>query len=186
MIADKDRSFYIGASDTDRVVCSWETKTFEKWWGIKLGYFKNDFGNEFTKTGNGMEHRILDSLGLNLEHDKQIITGRLRINLDGNTNDTIYECKTYRYKNGFKVPLKYRRQVWAQMYGTGIKKAYIVAYGLMPEDYKNWFLPIDKGRLSIHEIEYNEKFINETYLPRFRYLEQCLIDGRWPREEDIA
>lgn len=186
MIRNQDRSYYIGASDTDRVVCSWETKTFEEWWLVKLGITTNDFQNYIMKTGNGVEHKIIKSLGIPVEYDKQLVIGRLRINLDANSNDTIYECKTYKNENGFKVPLKYKRQVWVQMYGTNMRKAFIVAYGLKKEDYKNWFLPVDKERLNLYPIEYNEQFIREEYIPRLKYLEECLIAGRWPKEREVA
>ena len=37
MIADHDRSGWIGASDTDYVVGNWDTATWEKWMLTKLG-----------------------------------------------------------------------------------------------------------------------------------------------------
>ena len=88
MITNHDRSGYIGASDTDKVIGNWRSKTWEKWWMQKLGINRDHFENEYTKAGTNWEHRILDSLQLpNLEKDKQIIIEdlRLRVNLDGNT-----------------------------------------------------------------------------------------------------
>ena len=32
MIESKDRSGYIGASDTDKVVGNWKSQTWMKWW----------------------------------------------------------------------------------------------------------------------------------------------------------
>lgn len=182
MISDSDRSYYFGASDTDKIIGNTKTKTFEKWWLEKMGLYHNTFTNDAMMAGTYFEHPILDSLGFPIEKDKQIIVEplRLRVNLDGNTDDTIYEIKTYKLENGFKLPLKYQRQVWVQMFGTGFRKAKLVAYGLEPEDYKNYLRPIDPERLSFYDISYNEKWINETYLPRLKYLAKCLDDGEWP------
>ena len=180
MIADMDRSGFIGASDVDKVIGNWGTKTFEKWWMQKLGINRDSFSNKFTDAGTHYEHRILESLGIPMEFDKQIIIGRLRVNLDGNTEDTVFECKTYQFARGFKLPKKYVQQVQVQMYALGVKKAKIVVYGLEEGDYDNYFHPIDKSRLMVFDIEYDEKWINEVFLPRFRILEQCLIEGRFP------
>ena len=182
MISNKDRSGYFGASDTDKIVGNIKTKTFEKWWLEKIGINKNDFTNDAMMAGTHYEHRILDSLGFELEKDKQIIIEdlKLRVNLDGNTSDCIYEVKTYKLEKGFKVPLKYKRQVWVQMYATGIKKAYIVAYGLNDNDYKNFFNDIDKERLQMFEVKYNQEFIENEFLPRLRYFAECLRKGVFP------
>jgi hypothetical protein len=180
MIADKDRSGFIGASDVDKVIGNWGTKTFEKWWMQKLGINRDSFSNKFTDAGTHYEHRILESLEIPMEFDKQVIIGRLRVNLDGNTDDCIFECKTYQFAKGFKLPQKYNNQVQVQMYATGIKRAKIVVYGLEEGDYDNYFHPIDKSRLMVFDIEYDEKWINKVFLPRFRILEQCLIEGRFP------
>lgn len=182
MIASKDRSGWFGASDTDKIVGNYDTKTWRKWWLEKIGIEKSNFTNRSMQAGTYYEHRILQSLGIDLELDKQVIIEELllRVNLDGNTEDAIYECKTYKHEKGFKVPLKYKRQVWVQMYATGIRKAYIVAYGLTEDDYKNFFNDIDKGRLELIPIEYNEKWINTVFLPKLKYLAECLKKGVMP------
>lgn len=181
MIADKDRSGFIGASDTRFVMGNWRTKTFEKWWREKQGLLKNNFTNEAMIAGTNWEHRILDSLGIrSLEKDKQIIIGRLRVNLDGNTRFKIYEVKTHNANKTFKVSKDYWMQVQVQMYASGIHKAWIVSYGLMSEDYKNFYRPIDRNRLHIHEIEYDRDFIFE-YRKKLDYLSHCLETGRFPR-----
>ena len=187
MIASKDRSGYFGASDVDKVIGSYDTKTFKKWWLEKIGIEKSNFTNAAMQAGTYFEHSILRSLGIELELDKQIIVKDLllRVNLDGNTSDTIYECKTYKYEKGFKVPIKYKRQVWVQMYVTGIRKAYIVAYGLKEEDYKNFFNEIDKDRIELIPIEYNEGWINTVFLPKLRYLVECLKKGVLPSEAHV-
>lgn len=186
MIRNHDRSFYIGASDTDYVMRSWKTKTFEQWWRTKQGLESHDIKTEALIAGTYYEHRILDSLKIpDLEKDKQIIKGRLRVNLDGNTDDTIYEVKTYRLDKGFKVPLSYKRQVNVEMYALGYKKAYIAAYGLVDEDYANFYRDIDKDRLQLIEIPYDESFIR-SYLKRLEYLSQCLDLGTFPKEEELS
>lgn len=181
MIADKDRSNFIGASDVDKVVGKWTSDTFAKWWLEKLGMRRNNLKNKFVDAGNGYERRILESLGIPMEFDKQIIIGRLRVNLDGNTDDTVYECKTFRLSKGaFKMPTKYLKQVQVQMYALGVKKAKIVVYGLEEGDYDNYFHPIDTTRIQIFDVAYDEKWINEVFLPKFKTLERCLIEGRFP------
>lgn len=186
MISDKDRSYYIGASDTAAVVGNWNTKTFEKWYLEKEGFRSSSLTTEAMMTGTAYEHRIIDSLNIpGMEKDKQIIMGRLRVNLDGNTADTIYEVKTHKVSKAFKIPKNYREQVWVQMYASGIMKAYIVAYGLMEEDYKNFYREIDPHRITFHEIKYNQEFINTIYLPRLKYLSHCLDEGLFPQIERV-
>lgn len=185
MITNKDRSYYFGASDTKYIVGNWNTKSFEKWWLIKLGLNQSNYTNESMMAGTNFEHKILDSLELkDLEKDKQIIIDRLRINLDGNTLTKIYEVKTYRYEKGFKMPKNYIEQVLVQMYGSGKKEACIVAYGLLDDDYKNYFNEIDKTRLSFYEVEYDEGFINEIYIPRLEYLTECIKKGIFPKKSE--
>lgn len=188
MIANKDRSGYFGASDTKYIVGNWKTKTFQNWWLVKLGLIEKHFDNKYTLAGTNYEHKILDALNIpGLEKDKQIIIGRLRVNLDGNTKDKIEEVKTYNYEKGFdlKKHKDYVNQVQVQMYASEIRHAEIVAYGLLESDYNNYFHEIDKERLSFHEIPYNEEFINKIYAPRLSYLTKCLIEGRIPNEEEI-
>ena len=184
MIQSNDRSGYIGASDTSIVVGNWNTKTFEKWWLEKIGIYKNNLSTEAIKAGNNYEHKILNALEIeNLEMDKQIIIDRLRVNLDGNTDTCIYEVKTHSVNKEFKVSKQYWRQAQVEMYASGIKKLYIVAYGLLEKDYINYFNLIDKKRIKMFEIEYDEKFINEEYLPKLKYLIVCLKEGRFPQME---
>lgn len=181
MISNHDRSGFFGASDTDYIVGNWNTKSFLKWWNTKIGFDSSRFSNRSMNAGTNKEHQILEYLGIP-HFDKQIRLPslKLRVNLDGNDVDTIYEVKTYSADKQFKVPLKYKRQVWVQMYATGIRKAYIVAYGLKEEDYKNYFLPIDKKRLELIPIEYNDAFIQNEFLPKIKYLARCLEVGCLP------
>lgn len=186
MIESKDRSNYFGASDTSYIVGNWDTKSFEKWWLIKLGIARNNFTSESMQAGNNYEHKILEALEIpNLQMDKQIIIDRLRVNLDGNTESCIYEVKTYNLDKDFKVTKQYWRQAQVEMYATNIRNLYIVAYGLCEKDYKNFFNNIDKSRINKIKVEYNEKFINEEYLPKLKYLSECLDNGKYPRKEEL-
>lgn len=181
MIQSKDRSYYIGASDTSMVVGNWNTKTFEKWWLEKLGLNKNNLSNESIKAGNNYEHKILDSLEIKgLEKDKQIIKDRLRVNLDGNTDTCIYEVKTHNIDKEFKVSKQYWRQSQVEMYASGIHELYIVAYALRENDYNNYFNKIDKDRLELINVEYDKNFIENEYLPKLEILTKCLKEGVFP------
>lgn len=184
MTQSQDRSNYIGASDTSYVVGNWTTKTFENWWLEKIGIYKNNFSNEATKAGNNYEHKILEALEIeDLEMDKQIIIDRLRVNLDGNTKTCIYEVKTHNADKEFKVSKQYWRQAQVEMYASNIHKLYIVSYDLIEKDYQNYFNAIDKNRLNLHEIQYDENFINNEYLPKLKILTECLKTGRFPKGE---
>lgn len=187
MISSQDRSGYIGASDTKYVIGNWKTKTFDKWWMKKIGIETKSYSNKFTLAGTHFEHKIVDALNIeNIEKDKQIIIGRLRVNLDANTKDCIYEIKTFRNENGFELERHqdYINQVQVQMYASGIHKAKIVAYGLLESDYDNYFHEIDKERLQVFDLEYDKKWIEEIYLPNFNILEKCLIKGTFPKKEN--
>ena len=182
MIESKDRSGWFGASDSDKIIGKWTSETFAKWWMQKIGINRDNFSNKFTSAGTHLEHRILESLGIPMELDKQIIIEdlRLRVNLDGNTDDTIFECKTYQLVRGFKLPRKYINQVQVQMFASGLRKAKIIVYGLKDEDYDNYFLDIDPSRRDEIVLTYDERWVKEIYLPRLTYLAACLKEGRWP------
>ncbi len=182
MIQSQDRSYYIGASDTSRVVGNWKTKTFEKWWLEKLGLYKNELKTEAMQTGTNYEHKILDALKVEgLEKDKQIIIDRLRVNLDGNTDTCIYEVKTYKTGKEFKVSKQYWRQAQVEMYASNIHNLYIVAYELKENDYKNFFNEIDNERIKFLQVEYDENFIKNEYLPKLEILTECLKKGVFPQ-----
>lgn len=183
MIQSQDRSNYIGASDSSFVVGNWTTKTFENWWLEKLGLRKNQLKSEAIMAGNNYEHKILDSLEIKgLEKDNQFIIDRLRVNLDGNTDTCIYEVKTHNANKEFKVPKNYWRQAQVEMYASQIHKLYIVACELSEDDYINYFNKIDKNRLQLIEIEYDENFIENEYLPKLKILTECLKNGVFPKE----
>lgn len=185
MIQSQDRSGFIGASDTSFVVGNWATKSFENWWLEKLALNKNNFSNEETKAGNNYEHKILSALNIpELEFDKQIIIDRLRVNLDGNTKDCIYEIKTHNIDKEFKVSKQYWRQAQVEMYAYNTRNLYIVSYALQESDYKNYFNEIDIDRIKFHKVDYDDNFINNEYLPELKILMECLKNGTFPRKED--
>ena len=185
MIASQDRSYYIGASDCDKVIGNWKTQTWLKWWTQKIGINNDHFNNVYTLAGTHFEHRILESLGIPLEFDRQFINEefRLRVNLDGNTEDCIYECKTTKDDiNEFKMPKKYINQVQVQMFGSGIRKAKIVVYQLEEDDYDNFFRPIDPDRRKVVPIEHDPQWVEGVYLPKHLILRDCLVKGVLPDE----
>lgn len=184
MIASKDRSGWFGASDVNYIIGNYATKSFEKFWLEKIALSHSDYTNDAMLAGTHYEHKILDFIKAP-EKDKQIKIPELllRVNLDGNSETTIFEVKTYRYDKGFKVPIKYKRQVWAQLYASQLKKAYIVAYGLIDNDYKNFFNDIDAERLLYFEIEPNDEWIETTFIPCIKYLVDCYHKGIFPTNE---
>ena len=187
MIASKDRGGFFGASDTDKVIGNWKTDTWMKWWLQKLSINTDHFENVYTLAGTHFEHRILESIGIPMELDKQVILEDLllRVNLDGNTNDCIYECKTFKAEKGFKLPPRYINQVQVQMFASGIHQAEVVAYGLEEEDYNNFFRPIDPNRLQRFHINYDPAWINTKYLPKLKVLVDCLKRGVLPNEAAV-
>ena len=183
MIQDQDRSYYIGCSDTSIVVGNWNTKTFDKWWLEKLGLHKNTIKTDAMLAGTNYEHKILEALEIiNLEMDKQIIIEelRLRANLDGNTDTCIYEVKTHNINKEFKVSKQYWRQAQVEMFASQIHKLKIVSYGLEDKDYRNYFNKIDKSRINLTEIKFDNNFIENEYLPRLKILAECLRKGIYP------
>ena len=183
MIHSKDRSGWIGASDTAMVMANWSTPTWQKWWATKLGVATNNATTTAMLAGSYYEHPILDALGVEMR-DRQIKIRRLRlrVNLDGE-NEIIHEVKTHG-KEIFKVTRAYWMQAQVEMFAAK-KQLVINAYRLTEEEYRNFFLPIDKERLSEHPIEYDEAWIKEKYLPRLRILAKCLKKGVFPRESTL-
>ena len=182
MITDLDRSYYIGASDTKMVMGKWTSKTFWDWWNIKKGLEETTVDNIYTRAGSMWEGKILDYLNIP-ERDKQIIIGRLRVNLDGNDETTIYEIKTFKNDNGFKLPKHYWQQAQVEMYAFNYEICLVVAYGLEEEDYME-VTEVDEERLHFFPIRRNDEWIENEYLPRANYLIDCLEWGKEPSEEE--
>ena len=185
MIHSKDRSGYIGASDTSFVVGNWNTKTWKKWWLEKLGLSRNELNTKAMKCGNAFEGKILDTIGCN--KDLQIIIEdlRLRVNLDGNTKDTIYEVKTFRDDKVFKISKPYWRQSQVEMFAFKQKygilpNLFITAYPLSEHEYRNYFVDIDKDKLQFLPVEYDEDFISD-YIMKLKILKKCMDVGTMPK-----
>lgn len=178
MIRSHDRSKWFGASDTSTIMGSWDTVTFARFWLEKAGVIRRDFSTKQMIAGTYYEHRILDAIGIS-KRDRQIKKRnlRLRVNLDGEDELTIYEVKTH--SSGFKVSKAYWRQAQVEMFATG-KCLVIVAYQMTDGDYKNFFNPIDIERITLHPIEYDPDWIENEYLPRLRILVDCLTKGVRP------
>lgn len=182
MIASQDRSGWFGASDISKIIGNRKTATWQKWWLQKLGLDTSHFTNPAMTAGTYKEHQILEYIGAE-EMDKQILLPELllRINLDGNSGKTIHEVKTFAWVPDWKPPKHYLQQVNVQMFGHQSGAAEIVAYGLLPEDYDNFFLPIDPLRLMRIPVAYDEEFINGKFLPNLQELAGYLRKGMMPR-----
>ena len=180
MIASQDRSGWFGASDVDKIIGKRATATWKKWWLEKLGIRHEHFTNIAMLAGTYKEHQILDYIGA-AERDKQILIPELllRVNLDGNTGKKIHEVKTFAWVEGWKPSKKYIQQVNVQMFAYESRDAEIVAYGLLPEDYENFFLPIDPHRLIRIPVSYDEVFIGRFKLNLVE-LADCLRKGVMP------
>lgn len=187
MIKNKSRNGWFGASDTRFIMGNWDTKTFMDWWQVKLGVKTNNFSNLYTIAGNANERKIAnyiaDKYNLKLRFDRQVRIRklRLRVNLDSETKDSIYEIKTYKITDKeWKLPNAYWEQYQVQLFGTRKRSGGIVAYGLLEEDYDNFFIEIDPSRIIEIPIAYDEQWIKEQYLPRLVYLAHCLRKRKTP------
>ena len=175
MIKNHDRSGWFGASDTYTIMCAGrQTDSFAKWWAQKLGLSRLNFTTAAMAAGTAYEHRILDFMGIR-KKDRQIKIRRLklRVNLDGEDRHTVHEIKTHSADKPFTVSRAYWMQCQVEMFATG-KKCVIDAYALLPEDYENYYNPIDPNRLEHFPIEYDESWIETKYLPELEYFADCL------------
>ncbi len=178
-----DRSGWFGASDTNFVVTkNRDTKSFYYWWLEKLDLHKNEFTSKAMAAGTAWEHKILDAVDPTIRKDHQIVIEkyRLRVNYDGDKNGTIYEVKTHSQDKEFKVTTRYWRQAQVEMYAMKTTNLYIVAYGLIPEEYDNYFLPVDDKRIKFYRVEYDKQWIQNKYLPNLKDLCRALRKGRFP------
>lgn len=183
MIANHDRSGWFGASDSSKVVAKNRgSKSWLNWWNEKLGLRENTYVNKAMRAGTAWEHKILDAVNPKIRKDHQIVIKkyRLRVNYDGDLNGTVYEVKTHDFDNEFKVTKPYWRQAQVEMFAMKTKKLYIVEYGLIREEYDNYFLPVDDKRIHFHPVEYDKQWINNEYLPCLKELCRALRKGRMP------
>lgn len=146
-----------------------------------MGINRSHFNSVQMKTGTALEHRILEHIGIKkMDRQIRIPPLLLRVNLDGEDRLEVTEVKTYSGEK-FRVTKPYWMQAQVEMFATG-KLLRIAAYRVTPEDYLNWFLPIDPERLSFHPIESDSLWITSQYLPRLIYLASCLRKGAFPNE----
>ena len=182
MIRSFDRSWWFGASDTSFVVGNWKTESFKRWWQEKLGMnFETKFQSKYTLAGTYYEHTILDTIP-GVVKDKQIVIPklRLRVNYDGMVGNAIKEVKTHKSDKEFKVTKGYFKQAQVEMFAAKSTDLEIVAYPLTEEHYKNYFIPVDKSKIKTFPVDYDKEFINLEYLPKLKYLNECLKVGAFP------
>lgn len=184
MIKDKSRAGWFGASDTHYIMGNWDTDSFRKWWLVKTGAIQSTFGgNKYTRAGTHYEHRILAYLNIpTWDRQVKIPHLRLRVNLDGEDKVCIYEVKC---QKDHKLKRAYWEQAQVEMFATG-KKLAIVSYQMTEENYSNYFLPIDDGRINVTYIGYDEEWVGKEYLPRLIFLGICLRRGWTPSAERYA
>lgn len=183
MITNKDRSGWFGASDGRFITAkNRDTKSWHTWWNVKLGYQENELHSKAIDAGNAWEHKVLLDVDANmrLDHQIEIEKYRLRVNLDGDKDGTIYEVKTHNFLRDFKVVSPYWKQAQVQMYAMKTKKLYIVAYGLIDSEYKCYTTAVDPKRITFHPVEYDKQWINNVFLPNLKELCRALRKGRFP------
>ena len=179
MISDKDRSGWFGASDVGMIMGNWYTKTFENWWLVKLGLRVDNFESDAMKAGTHWEHRVLEHLGVpNMDRQILIPELKLRVNLDGDDGHIITEVKTHKAEKPYRLPKAHRQQVLVQMFATGMEGR-VAAYGLLPEDYRNYLRNMDDVRLTLHGVAYDGAFIAK-FREKCKRLADCLERGRFP------
>ena len=186
MIQSRDRSFYIGASDTYYVMGNWKTKTWKEWYLEKLGLRQSEISTKPMKVGNAYEHKIIDYVAPIAAKDPQIIIEALglRVNYDAIDGDTIYEIKTYG-ADEFKLTKRYVLQAQAEIFAAWASgriadpKLCIVAYRVTEAEYLNYFKDIEGERLKTFWIEPDGKFAAD-YIRRLKALHEAIVAGRMP------
>lgn len=181
MIINKDRSGWFGGSDTSYVVGNWNTDSFKFWWLEKLGFRQNTLNNKAMQCGNAFEHKILDCIDCRKDHQILMPELKLRVNLDGDKDGTIYEVKTHKADKEFKVSKAYWRQAQIEMFAYKTQNLYIVSYALTEQEYKNYFTEIETERIQYNKVDYDEDFVNNEYLPKLKYLCKCLDEKEMPK-----
>ena len=189
MITNHDRSRWFGASDTATIMGNWGTKTFAKWWTVKLGVTEQTYHSIPMDVGNIMEHAIIDKVGeITGRHIKKgrralyLPRLRLRVNYDGLLPDCVVEIKTT--ARPFKsAPKNYWMQCQVLMFRTRRSRCELWAYEVDMQDYAApYFARIKPDRLRLFEIPYDGDWIETRYLPRLRALAAALRERRFPDE----
>lgn len=189
MIKDQKRALWIGASDSSYVTGNWKTETFRKWYKSKLGLtlFDRKWNTKYTLAGTYYEHAILMAIDPRMIMDVQITKPELglRVNYDGMLGDTIYEIKTHQISKEFKVSKSYWRQAQVEMFAAGTDKLYVVSCPMQDKHYDNFFLPISGGMLRYHPVKYDPRWIENEYLPKLKYITECIKQGKYPQEAEF-
>lgn len=183
MITNHDRSGYFGASDTRFVVAkNRTTKSWLEWWNEKLGLQQRDIHTQAMAAGTAWEHKILNAINPEIRQDHQITIEkyRLRVNYDGDKDGVIYEVKTHNFLKEFQVTKPYWMQAQVEMYAMKTDKLYIVAYGLIDEEYRDYSGKVDDGRINFYPVKYDKGWIQNEYLPSLKELCRALRKGRFP------
>ena len=196
MIQNFDRSGYIGASDSKYVMAkNRNTKTWDKWWKTKTGEIPSDLtGNVYTRAGTLYEHAILKVIDEDMTLDGQIIYEKykLRVNYDGYKDGVIYEVKTHRAKNEFKITNDYWMQCQVEMFVymtlcsewflPDFKGLVLVSYPLHDNEYVDSEEDVEvyEGRIQLQEVAYDKDWIKGEYLPRVKELARALMKGKRP------
>lgn len=169
MIADLDRKWWFGASDSYKVITpNHNTKTWQTWWRVKCGIEEPNFvGNKYTEAGTRFEHPILECFDKSINMDRQLIYEdlRLRVNYDGDKNGVIYEVKTHKAENPFEITPYIEAQIQTEMYvwkqcRDDFRGLYILSYAMTDEDYENMnptVEDIDFDRIKVHERKYKRR-----------------------------
>lgn len=163
-----------GASETALIMSNHRNKTYQTFLKQKAGLIeREELDNKYITAGNVLEHLIIDYIAfkydLSIEKDKQCfdIENNLRVNLDGNTSECVYEIKTRTNGKRFsdkKPPKNYWQQVQVQMYASGVRQGKLVVLYLYEEDYEleNMLgFEIKDENVVIYDIECDPDFIKE-------------------------
>lgn len=188
MISDHDRSYWFGASDSQKILTpNHNTKSWEQWWRVKCGIEEPEFiGNEYTRAGEMYEHPILEAFDKDINTDRQLYLEdlRLRVNYDGDKNGIIYEVKTHKIENPFEITPYIYAQVQTQMYVwketscTPFINLYILSYGLSAEERRT-FSPVDPDRIKVHKVKYSKGHV-KRFIKSLKPLVERLDEMRKP------
>ena len=194
MIQDKDRRWWFGASDSQKIMTpNHNTNTWQSWWRMKCGLEEQEFtGNKYTDAGTRFEHPILECFDKNMNKDRQLTIEnlRLRVNYDGDLDGNIFEVKTHKANNVFEISQYIYAQVQTQMYvwkecRDDFKHLYILSYALTTEDYENdepAVNDIDFDRIKIHKVKYSRGHV-KRFLKALEPLAKDLTDIAKEKEE---
>ena len=197
MITDFDRRYYLGGSDTYRLMSKEDSKTWKGLVDEKIGLATAGIGgNIYTRAGTVFEHPLLYAVEWDMILDEQLIHDKwpIRVNYDGRKGSKLFEVKTHKIDEPFELLTdkskgKFRRywmQTQVEMYVykemsdkyflPPFEKLYVLSYGLYPDEYyrEQDDIEIDTDRIKLWEIKYDPGWIKHEYLPRVKRLARIL------------